>query len=129
MEKVLLKFDYLFAEDLCTTISLVRYGTGLDDIKVLFKNYTDEIFIRAFGVHEKVSVKDLDDFLEDRCFPRERANCKELLDGLGVGNFGYDPLSIIRVTHGIMFTDKFWIRFDGEDITYEEARRSMMLSP
>lgn len=48
-----------------------------------------------------------------RCFPRSRANLKEILRDIGVDS--YDPLQIIEKTDGRMAEDKQWI----EIIYYE----------
>lgn len=59
-------------------------------------------------------------FFESRCFPRYRANASELLESLDLEH--YSPSQIVRKTHGIEFDDYNWIRFDGEDLTYEDVK-------
>lgn len=72
-------------------------------------NYTDDLIFRAFGINEKPSWKDFNDFLISRCFPKERYNCKELLKLLGLQNVGYEPIEIIKKTEGRMAEDEMFI--------------------
>lgn len=68
-----------------------------------------------------ITLKDLDEFYEDRCFPRERGNCRELLKELGVDY--YEPELICRKTHGLLFDDLCWIKFsdtDSKDLTFDD---------
>lgn len=65
-----------------------------------------------FGVKTSATLDDLEDFYEDRCFPRERANCKELLHRLGLDC--YEPELICRKTHGLQFDDFIWLQFSDE---------------
>lgn len=90
---------------------------------VKFENFSNDIIDKAFEVRESpVTYKELSDLFADRCFPETWGNKKRLLKDLGV-DF-YDPRLIVEKTHGIMFDDTYWIRFEGEEnLTYEEARR------
>lgn len=79
---------------------------------VSFVNYSDKILFRPFGVREKATYQDLLDFYEDRCFPRDRANCKTVLKSIGLDY--YDVELICRKTHGLQFDDFVWIQFSDE---------------
>ena len=83
-------------------------------------NYTDYWVKRPFGVVENPSIDEFEEMLESRCFPKERANCDQLLKDLGL-RF-YDPLAIVRKTKGIMSDDYMWLRFDGEEVEYNDIR-------
>lgn len=91
--------------------------------RVEFVNYTDDIIDRAFGILESpVTTKELYSFLEGRCFPESRFDKKRLLKSLDVAF--YEPFDIVRRTHGVMFDDVYWVRFEGEEnLTYEEVRK------
>lgn len=45
---------------------------------VTFKNYNYPAVMLPFGVKTSATIEDLEFFFEERCFPRERANCKDL---------------------------------------------------
>ena len=86
--------------------------------KVSVINYTDNILHRPFGRNNSPTMQDLEDFLESRCFPKARANCKQLLNDLGLQ--AYDPLDICIATHGRQWDDYNWILFEGEELDYEK---------
>ena len=67
-----------------------------DDInqRISIKNYTTNILLRAFGKNEHPTYKDYEDFLESRCFPRQRDKMKLILKDLDLPF--YDPMMIIR---------------------------------
>lgn len=79
---------------------------------VNFKNYTADILSLPFGVRDKATIDDLEDFFEDRCFPKERVNCKSILNRLGLDC--YEPELICRKTHGLQFDDFIWLQFSDE---------------
>lgn len=93
------------------------------DIKVYSKEeLVSEIYIRGSSVTFKnynypavrtsATVDDLEEFFEDRCFPREQANCKDLLRRLGLDC--YEPELLCRKTHGLQFDDFIWLQFSDE---------------
>ena len=123
MGEIVVEFDYMKYDEVVThVVANVKEG------KFDFVNYTDDKIDKAFGYRETITEKDFNDFLEYRCFPKERANCKDILKGLGLEKVGYNPLSIVRITHGVMVHDRYWIRFKGEEnLVYEEVRKSLGL--
>lgn len=88
-----------------------------DANKVSVVNYTDDVIKMPFGLKEDITIKDLEEFLEERCFPKERLNCKQLLEDLGLDY--YEPLNIIKRTHGSLHDDYMWLQFEGENLDYE----------
>lgn len=88
---------------------------------VSFTNYSDDILSLPFGVRDTVTYSDLLEFYEDRCFPRERANCKDVLKRLGLDY--YDPELICRKTHGLQFDDFTWLQFrDEPQVCYQDIK-------
>lgn len=79
---------------------------------VTFENYTDFVLDLPFGIRTSATVDDLEEFFEDRCFPRERVNAKDLLHDLGLDY--YEPELICRKTHGMQFDDFIWLQFSDE---------------
>lgn len=77
--------------------------------KVSIVNYTDDLVSRAFGINENPTIKDFEEFLEDRCFPRSRDKLKLILKDIGVDY--YDPYLICKKTEGRMAEDNMWIKF------------------
>ena len=85
--------------------------------KISVVNHTNDLLNKPFGVNEAPTMADFEKFLENRCFPKARSNCKQLLTDFGLSH--YDPLAIIKHTHGRQWDDFNWILFEGEDIDYE----------
>ncbi len=109
------KFSAMWKDELTAE---VEFSYPENYVKV--KNYSNDVIKIPFGVNNNPNIRDLEDFLEDRCFPRERHNCKEILRELGL--MMYDPIEIIKITHGIILEDFMWIKFYGEDLNYEDVR-------
>ena len=98
-----MRMIYMYKQHPCTVIDI-------DFLKqrIYIQNKTDDLIHRAFGVIERPTWEDFEFFLEDRCFPRERGNCKSILKTMGISD--YDPLQIIEKTQGRMAEDKQWIK-------------------
>ena len=101
-----LVFDYYHKDDLC---SHVEVDTSTGSISVT--DYTDEVLFTVFGKRPH-TVEELNAFFESRCFPRGRADEKEILEYLGLRQ--YNPLDIVRITHGVLFGSFSWLKFEGE---------------
>lgn len=97
------RMHYLYQDQVCTVIDV-----DFMHKKVYIRNKTRDIIHRAFGIVEEPSWEDFEDFLESRCFPRGRANLKNILRDLGISS--YDPLQIIEKTGGKMAEDHQWIQ-------------------
>ncbi|MBQ8933866.1 MAG: helix-turn-helix domain-containing protein [Lachnospiraceae bacterium] len=97
-----LRLLYKYHDVICTLIDV-------DELRQLvqIKNYTSNLLFRAFGVNESPDYQDYRDFLESRCFPRERDKMKLILRELDLPF--YDPLMIIEKTGGRMAEDDFSI--------------------
>ena len=100
-----IRMGYMFRRQLCTLID-VNPAQKL----VAIKNYTSNPQFCAFGNKEVVSFQDYEDFLEARCFPRERDKMKLMLREYNIPF--YDPMLIVRKTQGRTEEDDFWISFD-----------------
>ncbi len=98
----MLEIRYYNSSELCTQIYADRTARDLRA-----ENHTDNMVKTAFGKNSLPSWSDLEDFLEERCVPRQRAGLREDLEALGLD--GYDPLAIIRKTKGRMAEDDQWM--------------------
>lgn len=102
--------------DLCAKITVGNVGAP-----VYCENYTKVWHHLPFGGRERVDYSELLRFYKDRCFPEERANCKEVLRSLGLCH--YDPEAICRKTHGYQFDDFMWFNFsDEEPVTFDDIK-------
>ena len=74
---------------------------------VCVENLTADYLKLPFGNNPNPSWADYQHFLEDRCIPKTRAGLQEYLETIGLGS--YEPLEIIRKTHGRMAEDDLWL--------------------
>jgi putative transcriptional regulator len=100
-----LRLFYMKKSSLCTLIDVDNINQ-----KVIIKNYTNNIFDRAFGKNLNPSYEDYEEILKERCFPQTRDKLKLVLEDLGLPF--YDPFLIIQKTEGRMAGDNFWIRIE-----------------
>lgn len=80
----------------------------------------DDCPIHYLFPKEEMDLYSVLEILEGRCFPRSRVNADDLLRKLGLKN--YQPLEIVRKTHGLMRNDYVWIRFEGEQLSYDDIK-------
>ena len=103
--KAPLRLYYMHKDSICTIIDVY-----MPQQKIEIHNYTENPVFRAFGVKERPSFRDYNDFLKSRCFPEERDMQKLTLRELGLPF--YDPFMIIEKTQGRMAEDDFWIKIE-----------------
>lgn len=79
---------------------------ALDGVKRL------ELPLPLFGLKAtEVSYEKFLEWIKTRCFPKERMDCKECLETLGLKE--YNPLQIVMKTQGrLTCHDDFWIDFN-----------------
>ena len=96
---------YYYKNEVCTIIDV-------DERKHIVKvyNYTGDDMLKAFGKKPQISYEMYEEFLESRCFPRERDKMKLKLRELDIPF--YDPMMIIEKTEGRMAEDEFWIKIE-----------------
>lgn len=115
MARVLI-IDYMCEDVVCTHIE-ADYNTDI----VTVTNFTDDVMEQAIG-KRKASIDIIDTFFRERCFPETRFNKKELLESAGLQFF--DAEAIVRQTHGVLIEDNFWVRFEGETLTWNDVKLS-----
>lgn len=105
VRKYPLRLWYMFKEEVCTIIDVDE-----KDRNVEIYNYTNDHIFRAFGKNERPNYVEYEEFLESRCFPKNRDNLKVYLRELDIPF--YEPLMIIERTLGKVVEDDFWIRIE-----------------
>ncbi len=99
-----LRLDFMHERRVCTKIYV-----DFESERVRITNSVSNPLYTAFGVIKNPTWEDFQDFLAERCFPKDRFMAKTMLKQLDVLS-GYDPLEIIRKTHGRMAEDNQYIR-------------------
>ena len=101
----LLKIEFYDGESLCTKIA-----ADFTDETLSVENTTEHIVKTAFGKNEVPTWEDFQNFLEERCVPRNRSGIREYLEAIGVEE--YNPIEIIKKTSGRMAEDDQWIKLE-----------------
>lgn len=110
-----LKFEVYNKYDLCATVE-VR-----DNEVVKYEPVPGTFFLHLpFPRGKKPTIADVYDFFEDRSFPKTRVNIEGILKSMGLDH--YDPIAMCKVNHGLCWDDYTWVRFEGEDITYDDIK-------
>lgn len=110
-----ISFDFMSKDTVCTRVNID------DNNNVNIINYTDNIFDRAFGLKENITINDVKHLFATRVMPKERPDCKFILKKIGVPF--YDEYLICRVTNGATTDDYNWIRFDDrKDLKWDNIK-------
>ena len=104
------------------SVDLTKYDELVAKVNV--ENTT--AFITRFILHpvkqifwaDNMNIVQLSDVLESRCWERNRDDIDIILKNLGLKS--YDPLEIVKRTHGVSFNDFLWIQFEGENYSYKD---------
>lgn len=67
----------------------------------------------------EMDVFKLSTILETRCWQRDCCNIDNYLKKLDIPY--YDPLAIVKKTHGVSYNDFLWFRFNGENLTWRDV--------
>ena len=90
---------------LCSTI----YADFTGEV-IAVENQAVPCIKTAFGNQSFPTWTDFQNFLAERCIPRQRAGLREYLEVLGLDE--YDPLAIIEKTGGHMAEDQQWLTIE-----------------
>lgn len=96
---------YFDQKQLCTLIY-----ADFTDKTLQAENYTDNLVKTAFGKKRLLCWEDFENFLEERCMPRQRVGIQEYLESIDVAE--YVPWEIIQKTQGRMAEDQQWIEIE-----------------
>ena len=109
----MLIFDYLNKDTVNAHVEV-----NLKTHEVVCIEYTDFLPHQFLGKRPH-TIDSVNDALEARCFESTHHHRDRLLRQLGLQQ--YNPLDIVRITHGVMLHDFNWIRFADENLKYEDV--------
>lgn len=92
-------------DKLCTTLY-----TDFTEQTLTVQNHVSDPVKTAFGNNLLPSWSDFQEFLEERCLPRQRSGLREYLETIGLDE--YDPFAIIQKTAGRMAEDQQWLEVE-----------------
>lgn len=101
-------------------VRILRYYDDKTLCSTIYADFTNQTLVvenedvlmikTAFGNNRKPNWSDFQNFLSERCIPRQRAGLREYLEAWGLEE--YDPVSIIQKTEGRMAEDKQWLTIE-----------------
>lgn len=94
------------------TAKVVVRGTKVDITRFILHP------VKQIFWSDKMDIYQLSCIFEDRCWDRERTDINDILKSIGVRY--YDPLEIVKKTHGVSYNDFLWFQFAGEKFQYED---------
>ena len=107
-----MQFDVLWKDTVVSHVTCTE-----DDPLVHVISYSDNIVENPLHF-ETITKMDLDTFIQSRCFEKCNANCEFFLKDMGLSS--YNPWEIVKITHGFMWEDFTWIRFEGETLQWRD---------
>lgn len=116
MAKKVLKFYWMSGDEVCTEVEVYT-----NPFRVDYTNITNnKLKMFCFPGHD-ITKDWLAGFFESRVWSSHRPDSNELLNNIGLINF--NPLDIIKFTHGVLTSDNFWIKFENEwDLKYKDVK-------
>jgi hypothetical protein len=106
-----LEFEVLEHDDV---IAKVNVDYVNQKVEVWQDENVSPVFL-PFPNKQQISVGDVLDYFESRCFPRTRHHADQILQSLGLKE--YVASDIVKQTHGVLYDDYIWIRFSNEELS------------
>ncbi len=86
-----------------------------------------EVYVKRYIQHpvkqifykDKMDVFALSKILEGRCWEENRVGMEDILAKLGLQY--YDPLEIVKKTHGVSYNDFLWFEFANEHLYWKDV--------
>jgi transcriptional regulator with XRE-family HTH domain len=75
--------------------------------------------VKQIFYDDEMDVFKLSTILETRCWQRDCRNIDNYLKKLDIPY--YDPLALVKKTHGVSYNDFLWFRFNGENLTWKDV--------
>lgn len=106
------RFEVLYKDKVCAKVTVNGGRTTVERF--------DSCPMHCLFNFDEMDTYTVMEILEGRCWPRNRVGIEEILSSLGLET--YHPLEIVKKTHGLKRTDYVWIRFEGENLTYDDVK-------
>ena len=90
-----------------------------DHKQVIIEKLVPDGIIQPFNGN-KLDLERVYNFLKDRCYEDTFAGLDEVLEMQNMKS--NNPWEWNRKTHGVTWEDFFWIKFDGEELCWEDVR-------
>lgn len=112
------QFSVLWKDEIVADVSVAESEDGFKSLNYI-RRYTDDVGKQPFG-GTRLDLERVYEFLESRWFERGRPDVPQQLQYLGLSE--YNPWEIVKKTHGVMFEDFIWVRFEGENLIWRDVK-------
>lgn len=104
---------------MCENTPVTEVSVSDDHKDVKIRKLVPDSIIQPFGGND-CSINRVYDFLKSRCYEDDRVDLKEILAQAHLAS--NDPWKWNRITHGVMWDDQIWIRYEGEKLRWEDVQ-------
>lgn len=87
--------------------------------RAYIKRFVERHPLKQIFYADEMDVNKLSEILRTRCWQDDRADIDLHLKKLGLSY--YDPLEIVKRTHGVSYNDFLWIQFRGEHLRWKDV--------
>lgn len=94
----------------------------IENEQIKIKRYDNRIGHQLFLMPDtsNITKKEFLEIMELRAIPKTRDGIERILNYLGLEK--YDLMKLLRKTHGVSGNDFLWLRFDNENICYNDVK-------
>ena len=100
-----------------TPVAEVFISKDRKEVKV--NKLVPDSIIQPFGGNN-LSLNRVYEFLKSRCYEDGRVDLKEILKQAQLSS--NDPWKWNKITHGVMWDDELWIKYENENLCWEDVR-------
>ena len=113
VQNIMIKFNVMFRDEVVAYVEINNNNL----IKV--ETYSNVVYKQPF-IKKPVTLEYVKAFLQKRVVSPDKTNIDEILKQLEIPK--YDIIEILKKTHGTNFDDFIWIKFIGEDVSWDEVK-------
>lgn len=103
----------------CENLPVARVFVSDDHKSVSIEKLVPDGMKQPFS-GDKLDLERVYDFLKGRCYEDDFVGLEDVLREQNM--ISNNPWEWNQKTHGVTWEDFFWIKFDGEDIVWEDVR-------
>ena len=107
-------YHVMFRDELVTVVSLSK-----DKKTIHFNKIKEDGIFQPFS-GEKLDLERFYRFIKSRCYEDGRADLDEILKQAHLSS--NNPYDFIRISHGVTYSDDFWIKDENEKITWKDVK-------
>lgn len=110
-----LSFDLMFIDEVVATIEIKNNKL------IKAETFTNEPYKQPFLV-KPIRLDYVISVLSKKVIQPDYHNISGVLEDMGLDE--YDAIEILKITHGVCHDNFLWVRFKGEQLTWEDVKPS-----